>query len=118
MLQNHHLDGLFPPIDEDGEVMPPGSYEPPKLVTLLLDSSKITDEAAAAISECRELRELHVAETRISSKLNLTTSSSMYIADHIACTPPSPLPLGHHGILSQAVGRQPHIMSRCTGDTA
>lgn len=67
-VESHHLEGLLPPFEDDaaeGSV----AYEPPRVQTLVLDSSRITDEAAGAISACRDLRSLHVAETRISSAL-------------------------------------------------
>ncbi|KAM0789016.1 hypothetical protein ACM66B_003082 [Microbotryomycetes sp. NB124-2] len=58
-VQNWHLEGLFPL--EDGE-----SDDPPRIQRLVLDSSRITNDAAGAIKQCRDLRALHVAETRIS----------------------------------------------------
>lgn len=68
-FQTHHLDGLLPP--EDGAFLPP-----PRLLTLVLDSSKITDEAAPALSMCKDLQALHVAETRISSASTLPSVSA------------------------------------------
>ncbi|GAA5948315.1 hypothetical protein JCM3775_004766 [Rhodotorula graminis] len=76
-VQSHHLEGLLPPLDSDepadGDAMP---YEPPRLRTLVLNSSRITDDAAGSIAACRELRALHVAETRISTKFLATVLSS------------------------------------------
>ncbi|KPV72193.1 uncharacterized protein RHOBADRAFT_56015 [Rhodotorula graminis WP1] len=76
-VQSHHLEGLLPPLDgedpADGDAKP---YEAPRLRTLVLDSSRITDDAAGSIAACRELRALHVAETRISTKFLATVLSS------------------------------------------
>ncbi|KAK4700682.1 hypothetical protein P7C70_g5563, partial [Phenoliferia sp. Uapishka_3] len=60
-VQPHHLEGLLPSLDNP--------LPPPSLEVLILDSSKITDESATAIGECKELRSLHCAETKISSEL-------------------------------------------------
>lgn len=64
-VESHHLEGLLPLIESEGE--PEEAYAPPRIQTLVLDSSRITDDAAGAISACRDLRSLHLAETRISS---------------------------------------------------
>lgn len=64
MLQSHHLDGFLPPLDADADDAP---LPAPRIVTLVLDKSFLSDDAASAIAECKDLRELHVAETRISS---------------------------------------------------
>ncbi|KAK4057813.1 hypothetical protein OIO90_001032 [Microbotryomycetes sp. JL221] len=62
-LHDWHLEGLFP-LEED-----PTALAPPRIQRLVLDSSRITDAAAGAIKQCKDLRALHVAETRISREL-------------------------------------------------
>jgi hypothetical protein len=73
-LQDYHLEGLFPPLAEDGSTLDT-PIDPPRLQTLILDSSKITDAAAGPISECHDLRALHVAETKISSARSFASFS-------------------------------------------
>ncbi|TNY18825.1 hypothetical protein DMC30DRAFT_342156, partial [Rhodotorula diobovata] len=65
-VQSHHLETLLPPLEGD-DPDAAAAYEPPRLRSLVLDSSRIADEAAGSIAACTELRALHVAETRISS---------------------------------------------------
>ncbi|GAA5829866.1 hypothetical protein JCM11251_007913 [Rhodosporidiobolus azoricus] len=68
-VESHHLEGLLPPYtssDEDPTMSE--AYETPRLRSLVLDSSRITDTAAEAIGACRDLRALHLQETRISTK--------------------------------------------------
>ncbi|GAA5986577.1 hypothetical protein JCM10908_003807 [Rhodotorula pacifica] len=75
-VETHHLEGLLPPVmyeDDEGDST---SYEPPRLQTLVIDSSRITDAAAGAIGACRDLRSLHVAETRISTRFLSTIMAS------------------------------------------
>lgn len=65
-LEDWHLEALYPPLPgEDGSGE---EWESPRIEALILDSSRITDDAAGAISECKRLRLLHVAETKVSSK--------------------------------------------------
>lgn len=59
-INSYHLDGLLPPLNGD-------AFQPPRIQHLVLDKTKITDEAAPAISECKDLRALHLAKTKISS---------------------------------------------------
>lgn len=68
-VEDYHLEALLPPLELDHTdgAEPSQPYEPPRLRTLVLDSSRITDNSAGAISACHDLRALHVAETRISS---------------------------------------------------
>ncbi|BGP07332.1 hypothetical protein JCM10049v2_003163 [Rhodotorula toruloides] len=77
-VEDYHLEALLPPLDFEHTDGPEPSqpYEPPRLRTLVLDSSRITDNSAGAISACHELRALHVAETRISTKFLATVLSS------------------------------------------
>ncbi|GAA6035875.1 hypothetical protein JCM8097_005751 [Rhodosporidiobolus ruineniae] len=74
-VESWHLEPLLPPLTDDvsPEDVP---YEPPRLQALVLDSSRITDDAAGPISACRDLRALHVAETRISTKFLATVLNS------------------------------------------
>ncbi|GAA5866674.1 hypothetical protein JCM8547_002719 [Rhodosporidiobolus lusitaniae] len=80
-VESHHLERLLSPLplypssDENGdEPLDPDAFAPvtPRLQTLVLDSSRIRDDAAEYIAACRDLRALHVAETRISTKFLLT----------------------------------------------
>ncbi|GAA5892302.1 hypothetical protein JCM5296_003230 [Sporobolomyces johnsonii] len=77
-LESYHLEGLLPPLlpspsDPSSSTDPPAPEPaPPRLETLVLDSSRITDDAAGPISACRELQALHVAETRISTRFLAT----------------------------------------------
>ncbi|GAA5906481.1 hypothetical protein JCM6882_004447 [Rhodosporidiobolus microsporus] len=78
-VESHHLESLLPPIssEEDSSATAETEpYEPPRIRSLVLDSSRITDTAAGPISACRDLRALHVAETRISTKFLATVLSS------------------------------------------
>ncbi|SGY79801.1 BQ5605_C008g05225 [Microbotryum silenes-dioicae] len=96
-LQSHHLEGLEPPLDEDGfpSMFPSEEgYTRPKLQTLVLDSSRIDDKASISIGYCHDLRTLHLAETKIStvflahlmttcpllSNLNLTSCRGVPVA--------------------------------------
>ncbi|BGP39304.1 hypothetical protein JCM10450v2_003256 [Rhodotorula kratochvilovae] len=74
-VESHHLEGLLPPLeDEDPDAA--AAYEPPRLRSLVLDSSRITDAAAGSVAACADLRALHVAETRISTKFLATVLSA------------------------------------------
>ncbi|ORY78840.1 hypothetical protein BCR35DRAFT_304833 [Leucosporidium creatinivorum] len=84
-LQDYHLEGLFPPLAEDGEAGNT-SIDPPRLQTLILDSSKITDAAAGPISECHDLRALHVAETKISTRFLATIMASCPLLSNVNLT--------------------------------
>lgn len=65
-LESYHLDGLYPPMNEfTGELLEEG-FEPPRIETLVLDSSHIDDTASGAIKCCPNLSALHLAETKIS----------------------------------------------------
>ncbi|BGP31372.1 hypothetical protein JCM10296v2_003136 [Rhodotorula toruloides] len=77
-VEDYHLEALLPPLDfgHTDAAEPSQPYEPPRLRTFVLDSSRITDGSADAISACHELRALHVAETRISTKFLATVLSS------------------------------------------
>ncbi|SCZ98502.1 BZ3500_MvSof-1268-A1-R1_Chr7-1g09181 [Microbotryum saponariae] len=93
LLQSHHLEGLEPPLDEDGFPSEEG-YTRPKLQTLILNSSRIDDGASISIGYCHDLRTLHLAETKIStdflahlmkacpllSNLNLTSCRGVPVA--------------------------------------
>ncbi|GJN89556.1 hypothetical protein Rhopal_002543-T1 [Rhodotorula paludigena] len=73
-VESYHLESLLPPLDDDPDAL--AAYEPPRLRSLVLDSSRITDAAAGPISACRDLRALHVAETRISTQFLSTVLSA------------------------------------------
>lgn len=78
-LSDWHLDGLFPFSLEDmlgGEII---EEVAPKLEILILNGSRITDVSASAISQCKNLRSLYVAETKISSKCFSLTSLSFLL---------------------------------------
>lgn len=68
-LSDWHLDGLFPFTLEDmlgDEILVEEVV--PKLEILILNGSRITDVSSAAVSQCKNLKGLYVAETKISSK--------------------------------------------------
>ncbi|KAI5480389.1 hypothetical protein MNV49_000964 [Pseudohyphozyma bogoriensis] len=70
-LQSYHLEGLLPDLEpplEDFEEESALYDGPPRIQTLVLDSSKITDEAALAIGQCKDLRSLHISETKITTE--------------------------------------------------
>ncbi|GAA6056883.1 hypothetical protein JCM3770_005127 [Rhodotorula araucariae] len=74
-VESHHLEALLPPLEgDDPDAV--AAYEPPRLRSLVLDSSRITDAAAGSVAACTELRALHVAETRISTKFLATVLSA------------------------------------------
>ncbi|BGP15493.1 hypothetical protein JCM10213_005760 [Rhodosporidiobolus nylandii] len=77
-VESYHLEALLPPLsaEEGGDDAAVQAYEPPRLRTLVLDSSRITDAAAGAVAACTELQALHVAETRISTKFLATVLAS------------------------------------------
>ncbi|GAA5987423.1 hypothetical protein JCM11641_002286 [Rhodosporidiobolus odoratus] len=80
-VESYHLEGLLPPLfateeEEDPTSASGRSHELPRLRSLILDSSRITDTAADAVAACTELRALHVAETRISTKFLSTVLTS------------------------------------------
>ncbi|GEM08265.1 hypothetical protein Rt10032_c05g2282 [Rhodotorula toruloides] len=70
-VEDYHLEGLLPPIDWDHAdgCAAPQPYELPRLQTLVLDSSRITDGSAAkflatVLSSCRHLFVLNLTSCR------------------------------------------------------
>lgn len=73
-IVSEHLEGLHGPVifDEDGL----NHVRPSKLETLILDGTKIDDEAMIPLQNLSKLKALHIAETRISR----TSNNRLYFA--------------------------------------
>ena len=121
-VESHHLEGLLPPIEDENDPNPSLSYEPPRIQTLVLDSSRITDDAAGAISACHDLRSLHLAETRISSEQLWSpigrVRTKLTASPLAALVRDSPPPLDRAHFLSPSRAAQLDVVPRRAGHAA
>lgn len=72
MLQDHHLEFLLPPDPTDFPPDPAAAPEPPlpnppRVQSLFLDGTRLTDTSASFVRRCTDLRILHTADTKIST---------------------------------------------------
>ena len=72
MLQDHHLEFLLPPDPLDFPPDPAAEPEPPlpnppRIQSLVLDGTRLTDSSANFLRRCTDLRLLHTADTKIST---------------------------------------------------
>lgn len=64
-IRSDQLDGFFPPAADEENVIYDG---PPRTETLILNDVDITLRGIAAICQCKELKSLHLAKTKITRK--------------------------------------------------
>lgn len=84
-ITTSHLQGLLPRYEWDvWEIYDfPVNDDPPRLEILILDSTKIDDGASVALSYCKQLKALHLAETKISSMSFPSFPFSIFFTDSV-----------------------------------
>ena len=91
MLQDHHLEFLLPPDPTDFPPDPIAAHEPPlpdppRIQSLIIDGTRLTDTSATFLRRCTDLRLLHTADTKISTAFVLSVLETARLVSSLNLT--------------------------------